>query len=94
MLTSRPTWRISVLPIGALSSRKPPMWLILPEPGLQLPQDSLSKHTKGFLGISEVILSSSAAIIASSLGVQVGGLSEVRRQRWGYGKVRERVFYK
>lgn len=58
------------------------------------PKTALSKHTKGFLGIREVILSSSAVIIASSLGVQMGC------QRWGerdggYGKAKERekVFY-
>lgn len=58
------------------------------------PETEPSKHTKGFLGIREVILSSSAVIIASSLGVQNSC------QRWGerdggYGKAkkRETVFY-
>lgn len=57
------------------------------------PETALSTHTRGFLGIREVILSSSAVIIASSLGVQEGC------QRWGvrdggYGntKEREKVF--
>lgn len=53
------------------------------------PKTAFSTHTKGFLGIREVILSSSAVIIASSLGVQEGC------QRWGvrdggYGKAKER----
>lgn len=36
-------------------------------PGCGYPETALSKHTKGFLGIREVMLSRSAVIIASSL---------------------------
>ena len=91
MLTPCPAWRIPVLPTGALGGRKPPCL----NPGCGYPETALGKHTKDFLGIGRVILSSSAVIVAFSLGVQVGRLSEVGRDG-GYGEVneRERIFYK
>lgn len=52
-------------------------------PGCGYPETALSEHTKGFLGIREVMLTSFAIIIASSLREQVGGLSEVVRERQG-----------
>lgn len=49
-------------------------------PGCSCPKRALSKHAKGFLGIGAVMLSSRAVIIAFFLGVQVGGLSERKKE--------------
>lgn len=57
-------------------------------------ETALSKHTKGFLGIREVILSSSAVIIASSLGVQEGCQRQGERDgQYEKAKEREKIFY-